>query len=245
MSEVPKTKEQGMPAVIEQFPLTPVDSGENMMDIVHENLDGDTLSPFDLERITIPAQGSTTWILEDGAEEKSIEGIVIKWQKSRSYWAESMSGEGTPPDCVSVDMIHGNYSDAEGNAKARECATCPMNVFGTGQSGASKACKETQHVFLLRQGSILPSVLQIPPSNLKGFTKYRSRLIGKKKSINGIVTEFTLQKQKSGKSGFTYSEIVFNDVGDLSSEQYQMIRQFRQELDKIIGGDGAVETVSE
>lgn len=235
-SEVPSTKEQAAPAIVANFPLAPMDGGGDMMEIVHENLEGDTLSPFDLERITIPAQGMTSWQLEDGTEPKTIEGIVIKWQKSRSYWKQAMSGEGTPPDCVSVDMLYGHYTDDDGVSMAQECATCPMNQFGTGQSGSSKACKEVQHVFLLRQGSILPSVLQIPPSNLKGFTKYRSRLIGKQKSINAVVTEFALQKQKSGKSGYTYSEIVYNDIGDLSPEQYRMIKQFRQELDKIIGG---------
>lgn len=237
MSNEPSIKEQAMPAIVTDFPLLPAEDGPDMMSLVRENLGGDTLSPFDLERITIPAQGSTTWQLED-SETKSIEGVIIKWQKSRSYWAEAMSGQGTPPDCVSVDMVYGHYSHGDGIPMAQECATCPMNQFGTGTSGVSKGCKEAQHVFLLRYGSILPSVLQIPPSNLKGFTKYRARLTGKRKSVNSVVTEFTLRKQTS-KSGFAFSEIVYNDAASLSAEQYQMIQQFRQELDKIIGAGSA------
>jgi len=241
-ANTPSTKEQAAPAIVAEFPLTPAEEGPNMMSLVRDNLEGDTLSPFDLERITIPAQGSTTWQLED-TETKSIEGVIIKWQKSRSYWAEAMSGHGTPPDCVSVDMTYGHYSDEDGVPMTQECATCPMNQFGTGASGVSKGCKEAQHVFLLRHGSVLPSVLQIPPSNLKGFTKYRARLTGKRKSVNSVVTEFTLQKETS-KSGFPYSAIVYSEVADLSAEQYQMIQQFRQELDKIIGA-GSAETAGD
>lgn len=238
MSNELSTKEQGMPAIVKEFPLTPTDGdGPDMMSLVRDNLGEDTLSPFDLERITIPPQGATTWQLED-SETKSIEGVIIKWQKSRSYWAEAISGQGTPPDCISVDMLYGHYSDEDGAPVTQECITCPMNQFGTGVNGTGKACKEAQHVFLLRHGSILPSVLQVSPSNLKGFTKYRARLTGKRKSVNSVVTEFTLRKQTS-KSGFSYSEVVYKDAADLSAEQYQMIQEFRQQLDKIVNADSA------
>lgn len=227
------------PAIQQDFPLTKMDEKTSLTEIVTDNLGDDTLSPFDLDRVTIPPGGVTTWNFEDGTEAKEIQGVIIKAQKTRSYWAETMSGEGNPPDCVSPDCVTG-----EGNPGG-DCAKCPMNAFGTGQSGASKACKETMHVFLLRQGSLLPIVIQIPPSSLKAFKKYRARLVSQMKSMNGVVTSFSLVKNKSGKSGYNFSEIVFENVGDLSPEQYELVKQYRDGLEKILGGGDMTATATQ
>ena len=218
------------PAIQQNFPLAKMDGDMSLADVITDNLGDDTLSPFDLERVTIPPGGVTTWSFEDGTEVKDIQGVIIKSQKTRSYWAEALSGEGNPPDCVSPDCITG-YGEPGG-----DCATCPNNEFGTGQSGYSKACKETMHVFLLREDSLLPIVIQIPPSSLKAFKKYCTRLVGQMKSINSVVTSFTLEKGKGGKSGYTFSEVSFKNVGDLSKEHYEMVKQYRDGLTKIMDG---------
>jgi len=221
--------EAQVPAIQENFPLANMGDA-NLSEIVTENLGDETLSPFDLERVTIPPGGVTTWQLPDGTEAKELQGVIIKSQKTRSYWKEALSGgEGTPPDCVSPDCVYG-YGDPGG-----ECSKCPMNQFGTGNGGSSKACKETQHVFLLMQDNVLPVVLQIPPSSLKPFKKYLTRLVSKAKSVNSVVTSFTLKKEKS-KGGIQYSEIVFNDVGNLSDDQYALVKNYREGLSKVLGG---------
>ena len=228
------TEQTTLPAIQQNFPLAMMaDQGINLPEIVEDNLGGDTLTAFDLERITVPSGGLTSWILEDGEEPKALEGVIITTQKTRSYWQDDAgTSEGTPPDCISHDLIHG-----EGEPGGL-CKDCPLNVFGSGQSGHSKACKETEHIFLLRQG-ILPVVLQIPPSSLKALKKYKSRLIGKGRSINGVVTEFTLKQNPGGKSGYKFSEVSFRDIGTLTNEQYEMVRGYKESLKQVIAGGEA------
>jgi len=220
-----------LPAIQQNFPLAMMaDQGINLPEIVEDNLGGDTLSAFDLERITVPSGGLTSWVLEDGEEPKALEGVIIAMQKARSYWHDDTgTSEGTPPDCVSHDLIHGH------GEPGGLCKDCPLNVFGSGVNGHSKACKETEHIYLLREG-ILPVVLQIPPSSLQAFKKYKSRLIGKGLSINGVVTEFTLKQSVSRKSGHKYSEVCFRHVGVLADEHFEMVKGYKESLKQVIAG---------
>ena len=205
-------------------PAMPEDANMNIQELLEDNLEGESLSPFDLERIVLPAGGGTTWTIptiEGEKEVKDLQAVIIMPQSSRSFWKEEMTGEGTPPDCVSEDMIQGQ------GEPGGLCSACQYNQFGSGKQGSGKACKETKNLFILLEGSMLPYVLQVPPTSLKNYKKYMGQLTGTGKSVNGVVTSFTIEKIKSG-SGFTHGRIIFRPAGELSAEQVTAVKQYRQ-----------------
>lgn len=205
-------------------PTELADSNTNIQELLEDNLEGESLSPFDLERITLPAGGATTWAVPtiDGEKDvKDLKAVIIMPQSSRSFWKEELTGEGTPPDCSSEDMIQG-VGDPGGL-----CASCQYNQFGSGKQGTGKACKETKNLFILLEGSRLPYVLQVPPTSLKSYKKYMGQLTGTGKSVNAVVTSFTIEKTKSG-SGFSYGKIIFRPAGELTQEQVTVVKQYRQ-----------------
>lgn len=198
--------------------------------LMQENLGDDDFSPFDLDRIVLPGSGGTMWTIPtiDGeVEAKSFQGIILSVHKARSFWQSEMDGEGTPPDCSSDNGVTGFGSPGG------DCAACPLNVFGSGKNN-SKACKETKHIYVLLEGSVLPLMLQVPPTSLKAVKQYQVRLMGHGlKSINGVVTEFGLEKVKS-RSGFVHAKLVLKAVGDLTGEQKACVKSFRDAIEMAI-----------
>lgn len=200
----------------------------DLVEVMQENMGDDDFTPFDLDRIVVPGGGSTTWEVPglNGIEEtKTLRGIILLVQKSRGYWKDELEGEGTPPDCSSTD---GNTGFGEPGGS---CLTCPLNQFGSGKNG-SKGCKEVKNVFLLTENSMLPVILQVPPTSLKALRKYSVQLTGAAlRQLSGVVTEFTLQKTKS-RSGYTHSAITLRLDGDLNDDQRQKVKQFKAAIEQ-------------
>jgi len=194
---------------------------------VRSNMDGESLSVYDLDTIHVPAGGGTVWEVPnaDGGLDNipEIEAIIVASLPSRSLWADKFedSGGGTPPDCSSTDMIAGH------GAPGGVCETCPHNQWGSGTGGNGKACKETRQCFLLLPGNVLPVVLSIPPSSIKkdGFVPYKLRLAGAGTLIHQVTTIMSLEKAKS-KSGITYSKIKFRKGQSLNDEQIARVESY-------------------
>lgn len=212
-------------------------SGEDLQEIISENMGGEDFTPFDLDRITMPAGGGTTWEVptldgESGAV-KDLRGVIVYAKTTRSYWS-SDEVDSTPPDCASVDGIIGS-GDPGGL-----CSNCPNSQFGSGKNG-SKACKETKAVFLLMEGNMLPVVVQVPPTSLKLFKKYMSRLTNGAEPYYTVITSMTLTKTKSN-SGYPHSVIQFNKAGSLSPELKEAVKQYRKGFASVFGNTNGQKT---
>lgn len=80
---------------------------------------------------------------------------------SREFYAATYDPEGTPtlPDCWSND---GKTPDASAsNRQANSCASCPMNVEGSGSRGKSKACRYKRRLAVLAEGDPSGEVYQL------------------------------------------------------------------------------------
>jgi len=116
------------------------------------------------KRISI--KGGVFRLMADGKEITSIDDrhldvvIVNAAPKiSRTYYeGQYVEGETKGPDCWSAD---GEKPDAsvEG-AQASDCASCPMNVKGSGQ-GESKACRFSQRLAVVLANDIGGDVMQL------------------------------------------------------------------------------------
>lgn len=198
------------------FPVL-LNNVEDTLEALRENLGDQALSPFDLERVTIPLGGNTTWTLStlDGdVDQKEIVGVIVAVQSARAFWRVefSESGGGTPPDCSSDDGKIGN-GDPGGS-----CLSCPYNEFGSKTQGKrGKACKEIKRVFLLLPERNLPTVINLPPGSLKEFNKYLLRLADAGLAYYKVATSFTLIQDKNA-DGIKFSKAMASRAANLTKE---------------------------
>lgn len=198
--------------------------------VLRENVGADGLSPFDLDRVKVPAGGGTTWTvpsLEGDEETKTIEGIVIFQRTVRSYWSSAFSGSGTPPDCSSQDGITG-----VGNPGG-PCEMCPLAQFGSAPNGRGQACKTNRLLFLLRPQSVLPMLVAVPPSSLKDVRTYLLRLTGQGIPFYGVITGLELARDKNA-DGIAYSKVAPRLVRRLLPEETARLRQVHESLRPVL-----------
>lgn len=218
------------------FPVLFSQGGEgSVAQIIEDNFGDEGFSPNDLDRLTIPAGGGLSWEIPDEDPVRFIEGVIVHRQPTRSMWFKKRGEDGEddgPPDCYSPNgkVGVGVMGAGSENNPSGECVTCPFNVFGTSTSGSGngKACKEQMQVFMLREDAVLPIQVSLPPTSLKPFRKYMTRLATKGKSYYAVVTKFGLKVEKSG--GQTYSVIEPSPVLQLAPEEVAAARSYGQTM---------------
>lgn len=92
-----------------------------------------------------------------------INVIVVDMLKdvSREYYAADYDPEGkaTLPDCWSAD---GRTPDPKAsNKQSSSCATCPMNIDGSGSKGRGKACRFKRRIAVLAEGDPTGDIYQM------------------------------------------------------------------------------------
>jgi hypothetical protein len=187
--------------------------------VLRNNL-GSNIRPFDLDRVKVPAGGSTTWevpTLRGVLKLECLEGIILHQRDSRSYWAKKYGGGSVPPDCASSDMQRGV------GKPGGDCLRCPFSQFGTavgedGKPGRGQACKHVRLVLLLRQDDMIPLLVPVPPSSVKASMKYGLRLAGAGLPYQTVVSQLRLTKTKNA-TGVEYSQIDFALGRQLKEEE--------------------------
>lgn len=216
-------------------------------ELIAENMGGESIEMNDLNRVKVPAGGGTIWTLPsiDGElDVKEIDGIIIYQELKRAYWQEEYDGSNDPPDCYSDNCLNGLGSPGG------DCITCPLAQFGSGKNGKSQACGMRRIMFILTADSLLPLVLSLPAGSLKTSKGYMLALTGAQKKINGVITRFTLEKDKNS-DNIVFSKVNFAKIDDVSDvvqiEAYcKSIRPFLQKIASkaIQTGDGPAQDVA-
>lgn len=211
------------------FNLPVLSSPSEIIAVMKENLEG-TAPRF--ERVKIPSGGGLAFELPGEGDQpeitQEIVGVVLDHYAVNAYWSAKYSGQGNPPDCSAL-----NAKAGEGNPGGN-CATCPMNQWGTavdqyGNPTAGKACKNIHRLYILREGEVFPLLLALPPTSLGNFTHYMARLTSKLRPFYGCVTKVKLQKAQN-RNGIVYSQATFTKLVDLSKEEIMAIRQYAEQL---------------
>jgi hypothetical protein len=205
------------------------DKDLDLATLLEDNMGDEEFTPLDLERIIVPAGGGTTFevpTLEGMDDVKELEAIIIHIMPAKSYWEGEYDGENVPPDCTSIDGIHGT-----GNPGGL-CSECPFNEYGSAAKGSGKACKDQRNVFILPKDAILPFTLSVPPTSIKPLKKYMTSLTRFGKSLYSVSTKISLEKTKSG-SGITYSRLVFKAGDPLTTEQAALVKQYKKAFKQI------------
>ena len=227
---------------------------EDLRDIIEANV-GDSLSQFDLDRITMPAGGALSWTVPtlDGEESvKALEGIIVHWKEPRAYWAASFedAGGGSPPDCSSEDSVlgRGMFGPGSEHNPSGECAECPMSQYGSkpGDSNA-QACKQMRVLFMVQPESLLPQAVMLPPTSIRPMKRYFLRLASKAMPFYGVVTRLELERATSG-GGIKYSVVKPSVASQLEPEAAARIRHYGDGLKAVLDSqlmDAVATTVSE
>lgn len=212
---------------------------DDFKDIVEANMGGEQLSVKMLNRLVIPAGGSTMWMVPgpDGEEpQKTVEGVIVHMQTIRTYWKEAFSGQGTPPDCYSPDAKLG-IGDPGGN-----CLTCPMNQFMEG--GGAKACAEKIMLFYMPKDGYLPAVILVPPGSLRATKQYLVDLIQYHKTPKNLaVTRFELE-QDTNNGGIKFSKLKYSFGGRVAKDDEPKWKMITGQIAQMVGGISTEELTS-
>lgn len=217
-----------------------VEKGEAGLDLLRETLDGQDVNEFSLARVGIPAGGGTTWEVPrlGGTEPaKELQGVVVFFKNSRSYWVDPYEGGNEPPDCSANDAKHATSNgEVEIPATLDEngkllCETCGFAEWGSTKTGSGRgqACKLTRQLFLIVPDRMLPIVVNLPPTSLKRASKYFLELADFGKDYKRIITKVSLEKT-SGKGVPDYSVAAFAAGEDLEPEVADLLGNYADAL---------------
>lgn len=200
------------------YPVLNPNSG--VQELIKENLGGQQFQRGDLQKITIPLGGSTTWQLpgigDDKIEAVSFQGIIIRHRLERRYYKEGYTGESGPPDCQSDDCLTG-VGDPGG-----DCLNCALAKYGSAEVGEGQACKQTHAIYLIQEGQNLPSELQIPPTSLRKMKKFLTDLVNFGIPFFGCVIAFSLEKHG------TVSVVAPKLVRPLEEDEQNAVIRFKE-----------------
>lgn len=182
--------------------------------LIRDTFGGEKLSPSDFPRIKVPAGGGKIWTVPKlGGEEdvKEFEAIVLHSQITRGYWPVEYDGSNDPPDCFSPDGMTGI------GIPGGDCDLCSNAEWDSGKNG-SQACRQRRVTFLAMPDSILPYVLSIPATSLKGFREYLVQLLSARQGASDVLTRFTLTEDKNS-GGIKYSKVVAESTGPVPNPE--------------------------
>jgi hypothetical protein len=210
---------------------------------IEDNLAGQDVSEFDLQRLNVPSGKAQTYRWEvptlEGSEAVSeISGIIVFQKQTRAFWPQSIDdgGGNVPPSCSSPDAKFGfgkqwatrEDPDPDGEPRRVACAQCPNAQFGS-DGGRGQACKQTSQLFLLMETGVLPAVVQVPPTSLGAIKKYMLALANAGVRYDQVVTTLGLEKRANA-GGTEYAQIAARLGGRLDPETSQRARAYGETL---------------
>lgn len=202
---------------------------QDMLTALRENLGGQTITDRDLPLITVPSQGMEVWQVpgtQKAEYQPTIQGIIIHASTPRAYWARKLEDSGrTPPDCSSPDGITGTVHGP--------CFSCSFNAWGSDPESNGKACKERRLLFMLTEGNLLPTVVQVPPTSIEAIKRYAINLASKAKPQWTVITDLALVKVEA--DPFPYSRIVPTSAGDVPKDLLPRVEQYRSDIRPLLG----------
>jgi hypothetical protein len=215
---------------------------EEMMAVFEENLGDETLGVSDFKVVKVPSGELNSWVVTKGGEETSVRelvGVVVAIRQRRSFWQGEGDPDGSFPDCTSADgktpQPGGMYApDGEMGASNPRgtCKTCPMYQRGSDKNGASK-CREQRLFFLMVNGAMFPTVVQVPRTSIKGARGYAMELAEDGLPYYSVETAMGLTKAKNTE-GTAYNKITFRSAGKLTEAERQAAQVFGQEIKDMV-----------
>lgn len=201
----------------------------DVMESIQDEME--SIENIKFDNIKIPSGGGTAFEIPGDNEDEpeianEITGVIAYRHKVNAYWEDAYTGENTSPTCSSLDGKTGIVTET---GETKNCANCPFNEYGSAKEGNGKACKNMRRLYILREGSLFPVVLLLPPTSIKNFDNYIMKLMNNLNFSNTVITKIKLKKAKSS-GGITYSQAVFSPVGKLNQNQIAEVKSVAEFL---------------
>lgn len=201
--------------------------------VLKQNLSGEEITPFDLERISVPSGGQLFWTVAtaekpNGEARDKIAGVIVSTRLGRTFWAKGLGDAGaqvgTPPDCYSDDSVVGHGSPGG------SCLECPNAQWGSAPvGGRGQACAQSRVLFVASPETALPRVIIAPPTSLKALKQYLTKLASLRLPFWAVTTELAL-KREVNKDGQPYASIVPSMGRTLTHEEIAQVQAFVEEM---------------
>jgi len=207
--------------------LSSLDSSlESINEAIATNITGGGISDFDLPRVKISGGASPRWIVPTLEGEETLprlEGVVVYARDTRVYYktAFGKSSGKQPPDCSSADGITGK------GKPGGECAHCPLAEYGSADEGAGQACKQVKQLFILRGDLLLPEVVSLPPTSLKGARQFFLKLTTQGIPYYQALVAIELEKAQNA-AGIQYGKAQLKFVRKLTAQEAARAQQYHQ-----------------
>lgn len=146
--------------------------------------------------------------------------VIVDFMSKNMFYSTPFSADNpVPPDCYAANkLIAAMVPDPESPAvQAESCNVCPLNAFGSGNNGKSKACKNTRELALIVIDAHNPNAhleadapiytLSLTPTALRSFDGFVSNAI---RTLGGppIKAIVTVAAENVG----TYAAVSFHDM---------------------------------
>lgn len=147
-----------------------------------------------------------------------IQVIVVDFASRNNFYINPYDPQTpSPPDCYAMNKTIANMAPEDDSPEKQndDCATCPMNAWGSGNGGKGKACQNRRYVAVLVVNPDEPDahnapdapiyLLDLSPSNIKyfdGAVASVARSLG-----HPIKAIFTIV----GKNAGTYATVTWHD----------------------------------
>lgn len=206
-------------------------------------------------RIATNTNGTFKRIVNGEQVGKAIRGefnaiIVDMLEKpSREYYAGQYDpdAKGTMPDCFSA---LGDKPDAKAkDRQAANCASCSMNIDGSGQNGKGKACRFKRKIALMLEGDTSGDIYQfnVPAKSLFGkgngnthpFESYCRFLVNNGAAPDRVVTTIaynldaeTMELQFTAERFITEDELALVEAAQNNPQTRRLIQLTAGEVEK-------------
>lgn len=157
--------------------------------------------------------------------------IILDHRNVNRYYTEAYNPqEPKPPKCFAINKDINLMAPPEEvvEPQATSCAECPMNKFGSAPTGKGKACRNQVRLALVLEHSgadAEPMVMHLPPTALKGWASYYTRLQQHGMLPFQVVTEIALDPNSP------YQLPTLQVVNQVDEERLGTIWQLRQDAE--------------
>ena len=245
-----KAKGSELAKLDESWAITEASEGGSITQLMEDNLQGESISPFDLPKISVPSGGSSSWMVPAiGGEkaEKELVGVIVHTRLTRAWYEESFEegGGGNPPDCLSEDGLSGRGAKAEA-AEGGLCANCPLSEWGSARDGSGgQDCHAIRPFFLLRPDDLLPVRINAPAGSVANARRFLFGLATSRLRYWQVLAKLGLEKAQQKSGGLSYSRITFEATAKLEPSAVETIEKLREGLAPIFGRISAADIARE
>ena len=180
---------------------------------------------------------------EDIGPEMNV--VILDYVNENQYYAEKYDADNpSPPVCFAFARKEKDLKPHEASTDPQhdKCEGCPMNAYGTSETGKGKACKNVMRLAMITEGDLEDienaevHMMKVSVTNVKHFTAYIDKLrnpnlnLGKKPMPFQVVTTIKVKPVKK-----TQIELSFEMVEEVPAEvRSALIAKVTAQLDKTI-----------